>query len=125
MSAVFLHIVETGMMCVLVALFVWIYARERQPRLALWITGWTFVVVHFACGIVAANPRYAGPLFDWIAYATLLISGTSFIFSVSQACRNLRHRIPELQYFLAGQHRLQLCERRKGMLLDHFFLILQ
>ncbi|MBV9268747.1 MAG: PAS domain S-box protein, partial [Acidobacteriaceae bacterium] len=93
MSSSFVHIVETVLMAVLVALFVWIYARQRQPRVALWIIAWTFIVLHFMNGVVMANMPNPGPISYWLAYATLLISGTSFIFSVSRACTNTRRRL--------------------------------
>lgn len=96
-------------MSLLVLLFVWIYARHRQPRVALWITGWVFIVLHFANGVVMANLQKPKAIFDWLAYATLVVSGTSFILSVSRACNTKRSRsifvvgiiIPTLLYWAA------------------------
>src|SRR5579884_1100006 len=93
MSASFLHIVETALMSVLVLLFVWIYSRQRQPRVALWIAGWISVVVHFANGIVMSNMGEPSALVVWFAYATLVIAGASFLLSVSKACTNTHRRI--------------------------------
>jgi signal transduction histidine kinase/CheY-like chemotaxis protein len=93
MSASFVHIVETVLMSVLVLLFVWIYSRQRQRRVALWIAGWISIVVHFANGIVLSNMREPSALVVWLAYATLVIAGASFLLSVSKACTTTRRRI--------------------------------
>ena len=93
MSSSFVHIVETVLMAVLVLLFIWIYSRQRQPRVALWIAGWVAIVAHFANGIVMANMRQPSALVVWLAYATLIVAGASFVLSVSQACVTTPRRI--------------------------------
>ena len=93
MSPSFVHIVETVLMAVLVLLFIWIYSRQRQPRVALWIAGWTAIVAHFADGIVMANMREPAAIVIWFAYATLIVAGASFILSVSQACITTPRRV--------------------------------
>ncbi len=93
MSSLFVHIVETVLMAVLVILFLWIYARDRGSRLALWIVGWVAIVLHFANAIAVACIPNPGFFVEWSIYATLLISGSSFLFSVSQAWTTVKRRL--------------------------------
>jgi PAS domain S-box-containing protein len=84
MSSLFVHIVETFLMSILVALFVWIYVHDRQRRLALWIVGWSAVVLHFANAIVVAVIPSPNLFVLCNIYGTLIVCGASFWLSVSQ-----------------------------------------
>jgi hypothetical protein len=46
----FQRIVTLSVMIILVGLFTWIYSRDHQQRLRLWMIGWSFIVVHFLGG---------------------------------------------------------------------------
>ena len=93
MSPLFTHIVETVLMGVLAALFVWIYTQDRQQRrLMLWIIGWTFIVIHFANAAAAASMRSPGFFVQFGIYGTLIISGASFMLSVSRSLTQARRR---------------------------------
>jgi PAS domain S-box-containing protein len=80
-------------MGVLVSLFVWIYAHQRTERLALWIVGWTFILLHFANAIAVAAVASPGFLVNVTVYATLIISGASFLLSVLPVIGTGRIRI--------------------------------
>ncbi len=83
MSSLFVHIVETVLMSVLVALFVWIYAQQKDRRLGLWIVGWSFILLHFANAVAVSALKTPVALVEVSIYGTLLISGASFLLSVS------------------------------------------
>lgn len=97
------------MMTILVALFVWIYLQERQPRLALWIVGWSAVLLHFVNAIALAASRTPGRFVLCNVCATLVICGASFWMSVSQVLITQRRRatflafviLPALLYWIA------------------------
>ena len=71
-------------MGVMVALFGWIYLRDRQVRVRLWLLGWFAVLLHFTslplvhASIISINTHI------WISIATLLVAGTFFLLSVSE-----------------------------------------
>ncbi len=75
----------------LVFLFLWIYRRQKEPRVLLWIAGWVCIVLHFADGVALAN-GWNGFFYIWMAYATLIASATCFIFSVCQMSTTMRRR---------------------------------
>ncbi|HST79993.1 MAG TPA: PAS domain S-box protein, partial [Verrucomicrobiae bacterium] len=69
---------------ILVALFAWIYLRDRQPKTGWWLLGWTAILLHFA-----AFSLTDGLIPGWqeigkaINRATLVIAGTFFLLSVA------------------------------------------
>ncbi len=85
MSSLFVHIVETVLMAVLVALFVWLYLQDRKQRLGLWLVGWCFIVAHFANAIAVACIRAPGFLVQFVIYGTLVVAASSFLLSVSKS----------------------------------------
>ena len=47
------RVLVLSVMSILVALFAWIYRRDRSPSARLWMMGWIAIEVHFlAAGIV-------------------------------------------------------------------------
>ena len=93
MSAQFEHIVVLCVMALLVALFTWIYLRDRQWRVALWMIGWIAILIHFAAACLLSFSLISPTLQLWLAHSTLVFAGTSFFFSVSRACTTTRRRI--------------------------------
>jgi PAS domain S-box-containing protein len=84
MSARFEEFVVFGVTTVLVALFAWIYVRDRQKITRLWMLGWIAILVHFT--VPAFDNFVAGlmPFTPWLMISTLLIAGTFFLLSVSE-----------------------------------------
>ena len=93
MSAQFQHIVVLCVMALLVALFAWIYLRDRQWRVALWMIGWIAILIHFAAVCLLSFSLISPTLQLWLAHSTVVFAGTSFFFSVSRACTTTRRRI--------------------------------
>ena len=78
---------------ILVSLFAWIYTRDRQKITALWMLGWTAILVHFAA---PAFDGFFPPLMRftlWIKIATLIVAGSCFLLSVSEAFLRRERRI--------------------------------
>jgi PAS domain S-box-containing protein len=84
MSPRFEEIVVFVIITILVALFAWIYLRDRQKSVGLWMMGWVAIWIHFAA-----------PTFDdyfpslmhytpWAMVSTLVVAGTCFLLSVSE-----------------------------------------
>jgi PAS domain S-box-containing protein len=93
MSAQFEHIVVLFVMALLVSLFAWIYVRDRQWRVALWLIGWIAIFLHFAASFLLGFALISPTLQLWLAHTTLVFAGTSFFFSVSRACTTTRRRV--------------------------------
>ncbi len=80
-------------MSIVVSLFAWIYARDRQKKIGLWMLGWVAIFIHFAAPVVDAwIPRF-GPFTDWIQVFTLIVAGSCFLLSVSEVFADQRRRI--------------------------------
>jgi signal transduction histidine kinase/CheY-like chemotaxis protein len=79
-------------MTVLVALFTWIYLRDRQQRVRLWMTGWTAMLFHFTGGTLAAFHVIGDQFSEWLAYTTLIAAAYSFFLSVSRPCSAIGRR---------------------------------
>ena len=93
MSPQFEAVVVFGVTTILVSLFAWIYLRDRQPRIGLWMLGWLAILVHFAAPVFnIGSPRLA-PFMLWIKVCTLIIAGTCFLLSVSQVFIQRQRRI--------------------------------
>ncbi|MGO9271372.1 MAG: response regulator [Terriglobia bacterium] len=87
------HVVVVGVMTILVSLFAWMYLRDRQQRMRLWLIGWIAILVHFAASLLAIFSLISGRVGDWVAVTTLVVSGTSFLLSVSRPGATLRGRV--------------------------------
>ncbi len=92
------HVASVSVMVVLVALFTWIYRRDRQHGVRLWMMGWISVMVHFAAGLLAAFSLISGRPSDWIAYSTLLVAAACFFLSVTGISASRR----DLALYLGG-----------------------
>jgi len=89
----FQRVVTLSVMIILVALFTWIYAREHQQRLRLWLIGWCFIVVHFLGALLVSFSLIPEILGDWLAYATLLFTACAFFLSVCHTGTTLARRL--------------------------------
>jgi signal transduction histidine kinase/DNA-binding response OmpR family regulator len=91
MVAPFNRILVVVVMTILVAIFAWIYARDRQPRAKYWLIGWIAIEVHFASALLATFHVIPPVLDSWL-YCVLLVAAAAFFHSVSGACRTARRR---------------------------------
>jgi signal transduction histidine kinase/CheY-like chemotaxis protein len=91
MVAPFNRILVVFVMTILVAIFAWIYARDRQPRARYWLIGWIAIEVHFASALLGAFHVIPAILDSWL-YCVLLVAAASFFHSVSGACQTARRR---------------------------------
>src|SRR5947209_12176670 len=86
MSPQFERVVIITIMSILVSLFTWIYMRDRQQRVGVWLLGWFWILVHFVdltlleFKLLPVNPA------KLVAIGTLRLAGMSFLLSVSKAC---------------------------------------
>jgi two-component system, cell cycle sensor histidine kinase and response regulator CckA len=78
------QIVIFAVMGLLVALFAWIYFRDRQLRIGLWMLGWIFILIHFATALLAGFSLLNINWTNFLMVATLEIAGMSFTLSVSE-----------------------------------------
>jgi signal transduction histidine kinase/ActR/RegA family two-component response regulator len=85
-------------MMILVALFTWIYRRDRQQRVRLWMIGWSAILVHFGAALLDSFHLIQSGLADWLAYSTLIIAAASFLVSMCAVAESERGRI----VFLCG-----------------------
>lgn len=79
-------------MSILVALFAWIYVRDRQPRIAWWMFGWTAVLVHFTSQVLWSYSLITATWAVFLKTSMLLIAGMSFHLSVSEVFSASRMR---------------------------------
>ena len=93
------QIVQFSVMSVLVMLFTWIYVRNREQRVGLWMLGWIAVYIHFAAGLMSAFYLLSPVWSRFIALVTLEIAGTSFVLSVTSVFTTARSRIVYLFSF--------------------------
>jgi signal transduction histidine kinase/DNA-binding response OmpR family regulator len=92
MVAPFNRILVVVVMTILVAIFAWIYARDRQPRAKYWLIGWIAIEVHFASALLATFHIISPVLDSWL-YCVLLVAAAAFFHSVSGACQTARRRM--------------------------------
>jgi PAS domain S-box-containing protein len=92
MSPRFEELVVFGVMSILVALFGWIYARDRETSVGLWMLGWIAIFIHFAAPAVDDYFLSLQPYTSWIKVFTLIIAGSCFLLSVSQVFAERRRR---------------------------------
>jgi two-component system cell cycle sensor histidine kinase/response regulator CckA len=84
MSSRFEEVVVFVVVTVLVSLFAWIYLRDRQKSIGLWMLGWIAILLHFAAPLFAnAFPGIAG-FTGWIMVSMLIVAGSFFLLSVSE-----------------------------------------
>ena len=93
MSARFEELVVFGVISILVALFGWIYSRERQKRIALWMLGWTAIFIHFAAPVIDDHVLWLDHYTVWIKVFTLIVAGSCFLLSVSELFLETKRRI--------------------------------
>jgi two-component system cell cycle sensor histidine kinase/response regulator CckA len=78
---------------ILIALFAWIYLRDRQPRTGLWMLGWSAIYMHFMMALLFSfsllSPQWAA----FLKTSALEIAGISFLLSVSEIYTDKRRRI--------------------------------
>ena len=53
-----------SVMMILVALFTWIYQRDKQQRVRLWMIGWSAILVHFGVSLLASFHLISSSLAD-------------------------------------------------------------
>ena len=86
------RLVSVSVMMILVALFTWIYRRDRQPRVRLWMIGWSAILVHFGAALLDSFHFIKPGLADWLAYSTLIFAAASFLASMCTQWPSLRWR---------------------------------
>jgi PAS domain S-box-containing protein len=93
MSQHFEQVVIFAVMSVLVMLFAWMYLRNREKRVGVWMLGWTAIFIHFAAQLMgsfaALSPRWT----VFLRIATLEVAGVSFLLSVSKILCTWNRRI--------------------------------
>ncbi|HZD96084.1 MAG TPA: PAS domain S-box protein, partial [Candidatus Sulfotelmatobacter sp.] len=107
MSPRFEELVVFGVITILVALFSWIYTRDREKRVGLWMLGWIAIFIHFAA---PALDDFLPPMMrytSWIKIFTLIIAGTCFLLSVSEVFANRSKRIA-FAFLISGAASLYL-----------------
>src|SRR5258707_15456157 len=82
MSPLFEHILVLVVMSVLVALFTWIYFRDRQREFGLWLLGWSAIFIHFANPVVSHWLPLPQGLREWIHAGTLFAAGSVLLLLV-------------------------------------------
>ena len=92
MSPRFEELLVFGVISILVALFAWIYTRDRQPRVGLWMLGWLAIFVHFTAPAIDDFFPWVMHYTLWIKVSTLIVAGTFFLLSVSEVFVNRRRR---------------------------------
>jgi PAS domain S-box-containing protein len=93
MSPRFEEIVVFGIITILVALFAWIYLRDRQKSIGLWMLGWTAIWVHFAAPAFGCYLPGVGRFTPLVMVFTLIVAGTCFLLSVSEVFIQPHRRI--------------------------------
>jgi PAS domain S-box-containing protein len=84
MSPQFEQILVFLVMSIVLSLFTWIYLRDRQQNIRLWMLGWTAVLLHFAVPLVGIWLPLPLKLARWNNAATLLVAGSCFLLSVTE-----------------------------------------
>ncbi|HEV3036681.1 MAG TPA: PAS domain S-box protein [Candidatus Angelobacter sp.] len=86
------QIVIFTVMSILVTLFAWIYLRDRQQRIRLWMIGWVAIFIHFAAALLYAFSLLSENWFYFFNRSTLEVAGVSFLLSVSEVFVTPRKR---------------------------------
>ena len=104
------QIVTVSVMAILVALFTWIYVRERQQRVALWMLGWIAIVIHFSFELAQSFSLLPSHATDWVAYVSLMGAAVCFLLSVCTFCSTIARRLVLLLGLLAPSVAYWTCE---------------
>jgi PAS domain S-box-containing protein len=78
---------------ILIALFAWIYLRDRQPRIGLWMLGWSAIYMHFTVAVLFSFALLSIRWTIFLKTSALAIAGISFLLSVSAIYTDKRKRI--------------------------------
>jgi two-component system, cell cycle sensor histidine kinase and response regulator CckA len=81
-----------AVMSILVALFAWIYLRDRQREFGLWMMGWIAIFVHSAAILAGLTATLPMAFANWLQVITLIVAGTFFLLSVSEVFRDPQQR---------------------------------
>jgi PAS domain S-box-containing protein len=93
MTPRFEELVVFAVTIVLVALFAWIYLRDRQKSTGLWMLGWIAIFVHFAAPAFDDFYPKLMRFTEWTMTSTLILAGTCFLLSVSEVFIRKERRI--------------------------------
>ncbi len=86
------QIVVFTVMSILVTLFGWIYLRDRQQRIGLWMIGWIAILVHFSASLLTSFSLLSNNWSYFLNRVTLEVAGVSFTLSVSEVFVTPRKR---------------------------------
>lgn len=86
------QIVIFTVMSILVTLFAWIYLRDRQQRMRLWMIGWVAIFIHFTAALLYAFSLLSDNWFLFFNRSTLEVAAVSFLLSVSEVFVTPRKR---------------------------------
>ncbi|HEV3036682.1 MAG TPA: PAS domain S-box protein [Candidatus Angelobacter sp.] len=78
---------------ILIALFAWIYLRDRQPRIGLWMLGWSAMYVHFTVVLLFSLSFLSLRWAVFLKTSALAVAGISFLLSVSAIYTDKRRRL--------------------------------
>ncbi len=84
MSPQFEQILVFLVMSIVLSLFTWIYLRDPQPKIRLWMLGWSAVLLHFAVPLGGMLLAFPPQVSQWSKAATLLVAGSCFLLSVTE-----------------------------------------
>src|ERR1051325_2649558 len=123
MSSRFEELVVFALITLLVALFAWIYLRDRQKSTGLWMLGWIAIFVHFAALAFDDFLPPLQPFTNWIMTSTLIIAGTCFLLSVSEVFLPQERRIA-FGLFISGAATLYLTAMVRHVHAPWFYIAL-
>ena len=75
---------------ILIALFAWIYARDRQPRTGLWMLGWSAIYMHFTVALLFSFALLPIRWAVFLKISSLAMAGISFprvVFEYASHCQ--------------------------------------
>jgi PAS domain S-box-containing protein len=117
------EIVVFVLAAILVALFVWIYARDPQKTTRLWMLGWIAVLVHFAAPALDDFSPALVRFTWWLKGATLIVAGTFFLLSVSGVFSRHARRLAFI-FFITAAAILYLTGMEMGYRSGWFYISL-
>ncbi|HZU31463.1 MAG TPA: PAS domain S-box protein [Candidatus Angelobacter sp.] len=120
MSPHFEEIVVFVVISIMVALFAWTYALDRQKRVGLWMLGWVAIFIHFAAPALDDSLPWVVAYTNWIKAATLILAGTCFLLSVSQVFIQQQRRIAFI-IFISMASMAYLCGLQFGIRAPWFY----
>jgi PAS domain S-box-containing protein len=123
MSPRFEEIVVFGIITILVALFAWIYLRDRQKSIGLWMLGWTAIWVHFAAPAFVCYLHGMARFTPLLMVFTLIVAGTCFLLSVSEVFVQQSRRIAFVG-FISVASVLYLAGLQMGIRSPRFYIFL-